>query len=296
MGVVITVVNQKGGVAKTTTLSALAYILTQRGYKVLSIDLDPQRNLDMLAGKDVAIPINDLKTPSMLQVLNREATLKDIIVHTDLGDLARASSQLSSWTGRPVLTRSEFSSLKTTPDKLIQHLEERMAESDFSQELAKIIPSVQSDYDYILIDTNPSLTLLTLNGLYAADYVLIPAFPEESSREAVIELWNTIQGILYYNPGKYLAISGILLTRVNMQTNLFSGYLNRFMKIAKNMETIVFDTKIRSSIAAAECMGRHENIMKYQKDSSTAKCYMTFADEFIQRIQKMEEARNHGQK
>lgn len=208
MGVVVTVVNQKGGVAKTTTVSALAYLLTQRGYKVLCIDLDPQRNLDMLAGKGIPIPINDMTTKSMLHALNHEAALKDVIVYTELGDLARASSQLSSWNGRPVLTKEEYKRLRNSPEDLLKLLDARFQKTDFSKELAEIIPTIQDNYDYILIDTNPSLTLLTINGLLAADYVLIPAFTEKSSREAVVELWNTIQGLLYYNPSKYLKICG----------------------------------------------------------------------------------------
>lgn len=293
MGVTITVVNQKGGVAKTTTVSALAYLLTQKGYKVLSIDLDPQRNLDMLAGKGVPIPINDMETESMLHALNREASLKDVIIHTELGDLARASSQLSSWNGRPVLTKDEFRAMKTEPDRLIQVLDERFQKTDFSQELAELIPTVRDDYDYILIDTNPSLTLLTINGLLAADYVLIPAFAEKSSREAVVELWNTIQGLLYYNPGKYLKVCGILLTNVNSRTNLFKSWLVPFKKMAVQMGTIVFNTPIARSVSAAECMGRYQNIMKYDRSSATAKSYAAFLDEFIARIRKMEEER-HG--
>lgn len=295
MGVVVTVVNQKGGVAKTTTVSALAYILTQRGYRVLCIDLDPQRNLDMLAGKGVPIPINDMTTGSMLHALNHEKELKDILVHTDLGDLARASSQLSSWTGRPVLTKEEFKNLRNQPEELIKLLDSRFEKTDFSRELAEIIPSVKDQYDFILIDTNPSLTLLTVNGLYAADYVLIPAFPEKSSREAVVELWNTIQGILYYNPGKYLKVCGILLTNANPRTNLFKNWTSPFKKIAAQMNTIVFETPITRSVSAAECMGRYENIMKYDKSSATAKSYLVFADEFLSRIKELEEARTHGE-
>lgn len=294
MGVVVTVVNQKGGVAKTTTVSALAYILREKGYKVLCIDLDPQRNLDMLAGKGVAIPINDLRTGSMLQVLNRETPLKNILIPTELGDLARASSQLSSWTGRPVLTKAEFASLRDKPEELIHLLDERFRTTDFSKELGRLIPSVRDEYDYILIDTNPSLTLLTLNGLYAADYVLIPAFTEKSSREAVIELWNTIQGILYYEPGKYLKVCGILLTKVSQKTNLFRAYLPPFQKIAAQMGTVVFETSIRNSVAASECMGRYENIMKYSKNSPTGQSYAAFAEEFLARIAALEEARTHG--
>lgn len=294
MGVVVTVVNQKGGVAKTTTVSALAYLLTQRGYKVLCIDLDPQRNLDMLAGKGIPIPINDMTTKSMLHALNHEAALKDVIVYTELGDLARASSQLSSWNGRPVLTKEEYKRLRNSPEDLLKLLDARFQKTDFSKELAEIIPTIQDNYDYILIDTNPSLTLLTINGLLAADYVLIPAFTEKSSREAVVELWNTIQGLLYYNPSKYLKICGILLTNVNSRTNLFKSWLSPFKKIAYQMETIVFNTPISRSVSAAECMGRYENIMKYDKSSATAKSYTIFLDEFIARIKKLEEVRNHG--
>ena len=292
MGVVITIVNQKGGVAKTTTVSALAYILNQKGYRVLSIDLDPQRNLDMLAGKGLAIPINDMETGSILHALNHQRSLHDIIIKTEIGDLARASSQLSGWNGRPILTIDEFQQMQNDLEALADLLRERFAHSDFSHELQALIPEVREEYDFILIDTNPSLTLLTTNGLNAADYVLIPAFPEESSREAVVELWNTIRILKQLNPCKYLEVCGILLTKVNTKTNIFNLYSNAFQRVASSIGTILFNTRIKNSIAASECMSRRQNIMKYQPSSTTAQCYLNFADEFVERIKQMEAKRN----
>ena len=293
MAVTIAVTNQKGGVGKTATTSALAYILNQRGYKVLSIDLDPQRNLDMLAGKNVAIPINDLKTPSMLQVLNHECTLKDAIIHTELGDLARASAQLSQWSGRQILSAAEFNALKSTPDKLVAFLEERF-KIESEKILMGLLPDVEKDYDFILIDTNPSLTLLTINALYACSYVLSPIFLEASSREAIVELQNTISTIQYYCPAHYIRHLGILPVKVATHTTLYKTYLPVIQQLAQKMGTVVFKNGIRQSVVVSECMSAHENVMKYQPSSGPAKCYNAFADELIERVNYLEEARKNG--
>ena len=114
--------------------------------------------------------------------------------------------------------------------------------------LNKELMPIKDKYDYILMDTNPSLTLLTLNSLYAAEYVLIPAFTEAASRDAITELWDTINGIKYFNPTKYLEIAGILITKYAARSKNAKRYAGLYQGLAQKMGTILFETKIRSSV------------------------------------------------
>ena len=192
MGLVISVTNQKGGVGKTLTATSLASILTTKGYRILSIDMDPQCNFDQVAGGPGPIKQFDLKSLSILDVLKQECTMEDAIVQTDIGDLVRASPNLSQWTGRSLLSRHDFKQLmdkETSSDDIVSLLKERYETGWGATEyktLDWMLRDVREKYDFIFLDTNPSLTLLTLNSLYTADYIVIPAFTEETSRKAVI--------------------------------------------------------------------------------------------------------------
>lgn len=294
MGVVISVTNQKGGVGKTVTVSSLASALTSQGYRVLLVDLDPQRNLDMVAGKGIAIKRNDTETKSILDVLKGTCSLQDILVSTNIGDLARASSQLSQWTGRHLASREEFR--KLDQDQLYQLMNQRYqagwGEND-AEVLNKELSPLKDQYDYIIMDTNPSLTLLTLNSLYAADYVLIPAFTESASRDAITELWDTINGIKFYNPAKYLEIAGILITRFSPRSINAKRYVKFYRSLADKMGTILFEQKIRNSISVSEYMTSQQDLLRYDGKGNTAQDYLQFVEEFKQRIEELE-AKRHG--
>ena len=294
MGVVISVTNQKGGVGKTVTVSSLASALTSQGYRVLLINLDPQRNLDMVAGKGVAIKRNDTETKSILDVLKGTCSLKEILVSTNIGDLARASSQLSQWTGRHLVSREEFRSLDK--DQLYQLMTKRYqdgwGEND-AEVLNKELSPLKDQYDYVIMDTNPSLTLLTLNSLYAADYVLIPAFTESASRDAITELWDTINGIKFYNPAKYLEIAGILITRFSPRSINAKRYVKFYRSLADKMGTILVEQKIRNSISVSEYMTSQQDLLRYDGKGNTAQDYLKFVEEFKQRIEELE-AKRHG--
>lgn len=292
MGVAISITNQKGGVGKTVTVSTMASALTMQGYKVLLINLDPQRNLDMVAGKGVAIRRGDTESLSVLNVLRGECSLEDAIVHTEIGDLVRASSMLSQWTGRHLISRDEFRDMDK--DAVYSLMEQRYndgwGERD-AEVLAKELQSVKDKYDYILMDTNPSLTLLTLNSLYAAEYVLIPAFTEAASRDAITELWDTINGIKYFNPAKYLEIAGILITKYAVRSKNAKRYVGLYHKLAQKMGTILFETKIRNSVSVSEYMTAQVDLLHYDKSGNTAQDYLVFVEEFKARIKEMEAVR-----
>lgn len=285
---IISVTNQKGGVGKTTMLSSLAFLLTERGYKVLSINLDPQRNLDMMAGRNIPIRINDTKTLGILQVLRDGVDINRAIIHTPLGDLIRASSLLSGWTGLRAITEEEFEQLKDDPKAVCRLLEgrfRRLREVPDTHVLRECLKGLKQQYDYIFLDTNPSLMLLTMNALYAADYVLIPVFTDDFSRTALGELWNTIQNINYYEPSKRLKVAGLVVTKSNKRTLVAQKYYASFKTTAEKMGTVLFDAKIRQSVAASEATALGKPVVQHAPRDAVSDDYRRLADEFIQRME-----------
>lgn len=297
MGVIVSVTNQKGGVGKTVTVAALASALNSQGYKVLSVDLDPQRNLDMAAGKGIAIKVGDTTTKSVLDVLKGECSIDEVIVPSNIGDLARASNLLSQWAGQPLITRAEFESLSQEEcfATMSKRYKEGWGENDYRVLKGKLA-SVKDNYDFILMDTNPSLTLLTINSLFAADYVLIPAFAEAASRDAIFELWDTIRGMKTFNPDMNLQIAGILITKFNKRNRIANRYIDVFEKMAKNMGTIVFQQKIRQGVSVTEYLTTQMDLLKYDTTGISSMDYKQFAEEFLERIHTLEEAKKHGKK
>ena len=290
MGIIISVTNQKGGVGKTVTVSSIASILTSQGYKVLVINLDPQRNLDMVAGRNIAIDRSDTETQNVLEVLQGKCGLNDVAIPSNLGMLVRASSFLSQWTGRKLISREEYE--RVPKEDLINLIEERYKAgwgANDAEVLNQELKKVKDQYDYILMDTNPSLTLLTLNSLFAADYVLIPAFTEAASRDAILELWDTIQNIRYYNPDKNLKVLGILITKYLPRTRIARKYINTYDKMAKQMGTVLFKTKIRQSVSVSEYMTNQEDLLRYDPDGNASTDYRAFVEEMKTLINELED-------
>ena len=281
MGKVITIANQKGGVGKTITATSMAAILTEKGYKILNISLDPQRNFDMIAGKDIPIKRMDVKTLSMLHVMRGSCTISEAIVPTGIGDLARASSQLYQWSGEQIIAKEEYIPIRDDLGKLQELLDMRVLHGeDNTAVLAERLAPVKDSYDYILIDTNPSLTLLTLNSLFAADYVVIPAFSEESSVTAITELWDTIQVMNYINKWHKIKVLGILMTKCNIRTTPYKHYEDLFKLLAERMGTRLFATRIRQSTRATDCMEYNRTLIEHDPKGPTTADYREFIDEF----------------
>lgn len=300
MGHVISITNQKGGVGKTLTATSLASILTSRGYNVLSIDLDPQCNFDQVAGGPGEIKQFDTKSLSILNVLNQECSIEDAIVETDVGKLVRSTPNLSQWTGRPFFSRMEYDRYRNQKsmsyDEIGKIMEERFKSGWGATEHKTLdweLRDVRDKYDFIILDTNPSLTLLTLNSLYTADYILIPVFPEEPSRKAVLELRDTIYDLIASNPGEVTArIIGILITKYKHRTKVSKAYAAQYKRLAASMDTVLFDTKIREGISVVEYTNKKRDLIRYAPSSPVAQDYQAFVSEFLMRISSMEG--NHG--
>ena len=294
MGIVITLANQKGGVAKTTTGLALARILSEKSYKVLTVNLDPQRNFDQALG--CAISRRDLQTPSLFHVLTGKMHLKDIIKHGEFCDIAPASNQMYGFSMPEGLIKAEYEQNKDNPDKLLNLLHERFSEEyqaqinyKYTHIIEEEIKTVINDYDFVIIDTNPSLSLLTMNGLNAASmgYVLVPAYAEETSREALLELYDTLFA-LNSNQIKPIKIIGILMTKYVSNTKVAKRYERYLTKMADKMGTVLFKTRIRRSISVTEYIEAKTDLLNYDPKGNASLDYRAFSEEFLTRLSELE--------
>jgi chromosome partitioning protein len=247
LGQVIALANQKGGVAKTTTTLNLGVALVERGRRVLAVDLDPQSNLTMSQGIDP----DDLER-SMFDVLVHKTPIADVIVKRELDlavssiDLAGAELALSSMIGR-------------------------------ERALQKALLPVRGEYDHILIDTPPSLGLLTINALTAADGVIVPVQCEYLSLRGLIQLENTLT-MIRDNLNPDVRITGILPTMFDGRT-LHAREAVEILQ--ENFGKLVFDTRIRKTIRYAEAPVKGTSVLKYDTKGNAAKAYRDLAGEVL---------------
>lgn len=278
MAITICFANQKGGVGKTLSTSSVARILTLKGYKVLCVDMDPQRNLSMSAG----LNIDDEKALNVLNVLEEKCGIKDAVVETPLGHMLRASTYLTQWNSSLTITKSDYLQVRDDYAQLREFCDQRILNQSSKQAtLYRRLRSVQGDYDFILVDANPSLTMVTLNCLYASDGVVIPALCERTSIVAVIELISTVSTILKKNFTRQIKILGILMTRCETSTSAFKRYCDIYDKFAEELGTRLFEAKIRKNARAADCMDAFQNLIDWDKKGTATQDYFAFTDELL---------------
>lgn len=251
MAIIIALTNQKGGVGKTTTSSALVSGLTFHKKKVLGVDLDPQGNLGFSLGLEIE------ESLTIYEVFKGQCSVEKAIQHTDFGDIISSNILLSS------------------------------AELEFNRPgreylLKNALSSVQDDYDYIIIDTPPALNILTVNAYVVSNSLIIPMVPEILSLLGVSQLKETIDTVKkFYNPN--LKVLGILLTKYNKRINLAREVEEMAGSIANQLDTIVFNTKVRSSVSVAEAPAHGESILQYSPKSNPAIDYGEFVEEILDR-------------
>lgn len=285
---IIPVVNQKGGVGKTTVCRHLMKMLTGLNYRVLAIDMDAQRNLDMYLGK--AIPWNDKATINMYHVLRKEASIRDAIIHTDDGDLARADNRMYGFMGNPLITLEEARLLKNDPENLYKHvianLERQTNPSTYDRSILQLaLSEVKDEYDFVLIDTNPDLGFLTTLSLLSGTrvYPLIPAFAERSSLESIIALHDTLSTIEENDFSTSFDIVGILISKYE-RTGNENWILGDMADFASQIGTSLFETKIPKSVTTAESMTISKSLFERKNNKRIVEAYRKFCQEFIERI------------
>ena len=243
----VSVINQKGGVGKSTTAEMLVSALSLKGFKVLAIDLDAQGNLSYSLAAD-------LNSPTILEVLTEEISVKDAIKK------ARADVISSN--------------------KALAGADAFIADTGKEYRLKEALEKIAKNYDFCIIDTPPALGIFTINALTASDSVIIPAQADIYSLQGIENLEETIKAVKKYcNPN--LKIEGILLTRYNPRTILSREVSEMAEKLAEKLETKLFKAKIRDAVAVKEAQISQESLFKYAPKSNVTKDYEGFINEFL---------------
>ena len=256
MGKVIAIANQKGGVGKTTTAINLAASLAVLEKKVLIIDADPQANTT--SGLNFP-PDNDQKR-TLYEVMIGQIYVRDALVQTEIPDLRLIPSHIN-------LVGVE-----------IELLEEENRESILKEALAP----VRDDYDYIIIDCCPSLGLITINALAAADSVMIPVQPEFFALEGLGKLLQTIR-LVENGVNPDLTIEGFVVTMFDGRTKVHTQVVNELKEHFKDM---VFKTIIQRSIRLSEAPSHGKPIILYDVVSNGTSNYMNLAREVLEKNEK----------
>ena len=251
MAKTIAICNQKGGVGKTSTSSAIMSALTLEGFKVLGVDLDSQSNLTLSAGADNT-------RPTTLGVLTNEVKAVDAVQNTTLGDLIPASPQLANADQILTATGKEY-------------------------RLKKALEPIGSKYDYCIIDTPPALGVLTVNALTACDYVVIPAKADLFSLQGIDQLTQTIEAVKEYcNPR--LKVAGIVITMFNARATVHREALEVIDQLAQRLDTAAFTTKIRYSVKLSEAPFKQTGLFQYAPKEKVTQDYKGFIDELLERV------------
>jgi len=245
---VIAFTNQKGGVAKTTTTLNLAAAFVETGHRCLCIDLDPQGNLTMSQGIDP-----DSLEVSMYDVLVYDTSIREVIRKREVDvacasiDLAGAEIAMSTKIGR-------------------------------ERSLEKAIRPIKEDYDFICIDTPPSLGLLTINALTASDKVIVPVQCEYLSMRGLVQLQNTLT-MIRENLNPDIEIEGILPTLVDNRT----VHAKEAIEILEeNFGDRVFASRIRKTVRFAEAPVKGMSVLKYDPNGTAANAYRQLAEEVLE--------------
>jgi chromosome partitioning protein len=250
MGKIIAICNQKGGVGKTTTSINLSAYLAMAGKRVMLIDLDPQAN----ATSGIGINKHDIKK-STYHILLEETEISDILQKTGVDNLVLAPSNLD-------LTGAEV---------------ELVGALGREHRLKRALQKVKDNFDYLIIDSPPSLGLLTINGLCAADSVIIPVQCEYYALEGLTQLHNTVR-LVKENLNSTLEIEGVLLTMADFRTNLTKEVIQ---EARNHFKEKVYNTVIPRNIRLTEAPSFGKPIALYDRDSLGAQKYEELSKEIL---------------
>lgn len=256
---VISIVNQKGGVGKTTTATCLAVRLNQLGKKTLLIDTDPQCNAtDTYRAKSV-----DVNT--LYDVLVDGGKLSDSIQHTDQGDIVAA-------------------------DRLLIEAEAKIVGIGRESLLTIALEEVKEDYDYVVIDCPPNFGILSNNALLASNKVIVPVTASRFAIMGLADINKTIQQVRKFTQNKSIKISGLLLVRVNKNQTLTKDFIDQMPDVCTQLNTKFYKTKIRNAVSVEKSQMNRVNLFEWEKMAKgheldgaigIASDYREFVDEFI---------------
>jgi len=252
MARIIGIANQKGGVGKTTTAINLAASLAVLEYKTLLVDADPQANSTTGVGFD----LHNI-TQSLYDCMVNEATAKDVLLKTDVPNLDLIPSHID-------LVGAEIEMINYPNREAV---------------LKKILEPIKDEYDFILIDCSPSLGLLTVNALVAADSVAVPVQTEFFALEGLGKLLNTVK-IVQSRLNPDLKIEGILMTMYDGRLRLCNQVVS---EVRKHFEEIVFSSIIHRNTKLSEAPSFGKPVILYDADSKGAVNYLNLAKEILQK-------------
>lgn len=258
MGKIIAIANQKGGVGKTTTAVNLAASLGVLEKRVLLVDADPQANSTSALGFDP-----DNVTVGTYQVLEHEARPSEVVVKTENPNMDLIPAQID-----------------------LVAVEIELVDKDKRERMLRMaLEEVKGSYDYIFIDCAPSLGLITLNALTAADSVIIPIQCEYFALEGLGKLLNTIKSVQnIHNPD--LDIEGLLLTMYDSRLRLSNQVVE---EVKTHFSKMVFSTIIQRNVRLSEAPSYGESIIMYDASSNGAENYLNLAREFLEKNEALEE-------
>lgn len=249
MAIVIAIANQKGGVGKTTTSQALTAGLAEKGYKTLGVDLDPQGNFSAACG------VENYNVPTVYEMMKDEATAEETIQTIGEYDIVPANIMLAG-------------------------AEQELSHTGKEHRLKEALQPVLDKYDYIIIDTPPSLGVLTVNAFTFANEIIIPTTAGIFATTGINQLANTVKNVQKYcNPN--VGIKGILFTRFNPRANISKQIKELTEELGKYISAPIYHTHIRSAIVVEEAQANSEDIFTYSGKSTVAEDYRAFIDEYL---------------
>ena len=241
---IISITNQKGGTGKSTSCLALGAALKKKGYKVLYIDLDAQGNLTYALGATNSAGVTAI-------------------------DLLKGKFNLADVKGDVIISTPELA----TADQLL-------SKTGIEYKLKEALQGIKHKYDYILIDTPPSMGILTINALTASHSVIIPAQADIFSLQGITQIKDTIEAVKEYC-NKALTVKGIVLTRFNGRAIISKDLADVLKAEAAKLGTRLFNTKIRECTALKEAQANQQDIFTYAPNSNGASDYMDLTKEVM---------------